>query len=83
MFGSADEEDSLVLVYILSGALALTTILVVFLAYTVYTMFRTNSCQGTGRLNCSSLYLECVMNVILMRSNVDISKDLDFNMFVH
>ncbi|XP_067436383.1 uncharacterized protein [Thunnus thynnus] len=41
------EEDSLVLVYILSGALALTTILVVFLAYTVYAMFRTNSCQGT------------------------------------
>ncbi|XP_067435588.1 uncharacterized protein [Thunnus thynnus] len=41
------EEDSLVLVYILSGALALTTILVVFLAYTVYTMFKTNSCQCT------------------------------------
>ncbi|XP_042258218.1 uncharacterized protein LOC121890030 [Thunnus maccoyii] len=41
------EEDSLVLVYILSGALAFTTILVVFLAYTVYTMFKTNSCQGT------------------------------------
>ncbi|XP_067435688.1 uncharacterized protein [Thunnus thynnus] len=41
------EEDSLVLVCILSGALALTTILVVFLAYTVYTMFKTNSCQCT------------------------------------
>ncbi|XP_062300744.1 uncharacterized protein LOC134005770 [Scomber scombrus] len=41
------EEDSLVLVYILSGALVFTTILVVSLAYTVYTMLKTKSCQCT------------------------------------
>ncbi|XP_074480078.1 uncharacterized protein LOC141760882 isoform X2 [Sebastes fasciatus] len=42
-----DEEDSLVLVYFLSGALAFTTILVVFLACKTYTMYKTNSCQCT------------------------------------
>ncbi|XP_037615459.1 V-set and immunoglobulin domain-containing protein 1-like isoform X1 [Sebastes umbrosus] len=42
-----DEEDSLVLVYFLSGALAFTTILVVFLACKIYKMYKTNSCQCT------------------------------------
>ncbi|XP_039677663.1 uncharacterized protein LOC120572432 [Perca fluviatilis] len=38
------DEESIVLVYILSGALAFTTILVVSL---VYTLYKTNSCQCT------------------------------------
>ncbi|XP_074480079.1 uncharacterized protein LOC141760883 [Sebastes fasciatus] len=42
-----DEEYSLVLVNFLSGALAFTTILVVFLACTIYKMYKTNSCQCT------------------------------------
>ncbi|XP_053199481.1 uncharacterized protein LOC128383924 [Scomber japonicus] len=41
------EENSLVLVYILSGALVFTIILVVFLAYTIYKMLKTKSCQCT------------------------------------
>ncbi|XP_053199375.1 uncharacterized protein LOC128383812 [Scomber japonicus] len=41
------EEDSHVLVYILSGALVFTIILVVFLAYTIYRMLKTKSCQCT------------------------------------
>ncbi|XP_053199376.1 uncharacterized protein LOC128383813 [Scomber japonicus] len=44
------EEDSLFLVYILSGALAYTIIMVVFLAYTIYKMLATNSCHCTGLL---------------------------------
>ncbi|XP_044039142.1 uncharacterized protein LOC122869856 [Siniperca chuatsi] len=39
--------DSLVLVYFLSGALTFTTILVAFLAYTTYSMYKTKSCQCT------------------------------------
>ncbi|XP_071334035.1 uncharacterized protein [Trachinotus anak] len=42
-----DEVDSFGLVYFLSGALAFNTILVVFLAYTAYTMHKANSCQHT------------------------------------
>ena len=51
MLVCADEENSLVLVYILSGALVFIIILVVFLAYTIYKMLKTKSCQCTGRLN--------------------------------
>ncbi|XP_067436132.1 immunoglobulin kappa light chain-like [Thunnus thynnus] len=40
------EVDSLVLVYILSGALAFTTILSVLLAFSVYKMKKRNSCQS-------------------------------------
>nr|XP_033507843.1 uncharacterized protein LOC117272846 [Epinephelus lanceolatus] len=42
-----DFEDSLDLVYILSGALAFTMILVVLLAFSVYKMSMRNSCQST------------------------------------
>ncbi|KAF3836871.1 hypothetical protein F7725_004335 [Dissostichus mawsoni] len=42
-----DEVDSLV--YFLSGALAFNSILVVLLAFLVYTMKKRNNCQSTGR----------------------------------
>ncbi|XP_040887412.1 uncharacterized protein LOC121177237 isoform X2 [Toxotes jaculatrix] len=51
-----DEVDSHVLVYFLTGALAVTTILVVLLAHTAYRMYETNSCQCTGGLNYYSLH---------------------------
>ncbi|KAK2862719.1 hypothetical protein Q5P01_002252 [Channa striata] len=40
-----DEVDSLVLVYVLSGALALTTTLTVVLAFSVYTHYKAKSCK--------------------------------------
>ncbi|XP_049423497.1 M1-specific T cell receptor beta chain-like [Epinephelus fuscoguttatus] len=40
-----DEEDFFVSVYFLSGALAFTTILAVFLAYTACKLYMTNSCK--------------------------------------
>ncbi|XP_074479743.1 uncharacterized protein LOC141760637 [Sebastes fasciatus] len=52
-----DEEDALVLVYFLSGALAFTTILVVILALSVYKVNKRNSCQcaeSRGRLSAPS-----------------------------
>ncbi|KAL7374817.1 hypothetical protein ABVT39_007588 [Epinephelus coioides] len=42
-----DFEDSLDLVYFLSGALAFTMILVVLLAFSVYKMSKRNSCKST------------------------------------
>ncbi|XP_037615479.1 uncharacterized protein LOC119482133 [Sebastes umbrosus] len=52
-----DEEDALVLVYFLSGALAFTTILVVILALSVYKVNKRNNCQcaeSRGRLSAPS-----------------------------
>ncbi|XP_059211133.1 immunoglobulin kappa light chain-like [Centropristis striata] len=43
-----DEEEYLVLVNFLSGALAFTTVLVVFLACATFAMYKTNICQCTG-----------------------------------
>ncbi|XP_026208365.1 uncharacterized protein LOC113157234 [Anabas testudineus] len=51
MFGNGTKldfeevDDSLVLVYFLSGALAFNTFLVVFLAFAVYRTYKTNCCQ--------------------------------------
>ncbi|XP_062301089.1 uncharacterized protein LOC134006040 [Scomber scombrus] len=55
--GFGHEEDSLVLVYILSGALVFTIILVVFLAYTVCKMLKTKSCKCTDSQPRSSFAL--------------------------
>uniref|UniRef100_UPI003AAC02B1 uncharacterized protein isoform X1 n=1 Tax=Centroberyx gerrardi TaxID=166262 RepID=UPI003AAC02B1 len=61
LFGNGTEMDiehgvdSLVLVYLLSVAVAFTTILVVILAFSVYKMNKINCCQCTG--NSYSLYL--------------------------
>ncbi|XP_041821581.1 uncharacterized protein LOC121626902 isoform X2 [Chelmon rostratus] len=50
-----DEVESFVLVYVLSGALAFTTILVVLLAYAAYTMKNRNSCQCTDSRSSAAL----------------------------
>ncbi|XP_041820664.1 uncharacterized protein LOC121626298 [Chelmon rostratus] len=50
-----DEVESLVLVYVLIGALAFTTILVVLLAYAAYTMKNRNSCQCTDSRSSAAL----------------------------
>uniref|UniRef100_A0AAQ4PL60 Ig-like domain-containing protein n=1 Tax=Gasterosteus aculeatus aculeatus TaxID=481459 RepID=A0AAQ4PL60_GASAC len=50
-----DEVDSPFVVYLLSGALVFSNILVVLLALSVCMMNKTDSCQSTG--NCSCLYL--------------------------
>ncbi|XP_041821583.1 uncharacterized protein LOC121626904 [Chelmon rostratus] len=50
-----DEVQSFVLVYVLIGALAFTTILVVFLAYAAYTMKNRNSCQCTDSRSSAAL----------------------------
>ncbi|XP_041820658.1 uncharacterized protein LOC121626296 isoform X1 [Chelmon rostratus] len=50
-----DEVESFVLVYVLIGALAFTTILVVFLAYAAYTMKNRNSCQCTDSRSSAAL----------------------------
>ncbi|CAJ1086662.1 immunoglobulin kappa light chain-like isoform X2 [Xyrichtys novacula] len=42
-----DKIDPFVLVYILSGALTITTILVVFLSFTIYKKIKSNPCQCT------------------------------------
>ncbi|XP_056225154.1 immunoglobulin kappa light chain-like [Seriola aureovittata] len=49
-----DEEHSLVLVYLLSGALAFTTILVVLLASFIYKMKKTNSFLSESQTRSSS-----------------------------
>ncbi|XP_071334044.1 uncharacterized protein [Trachinotus anak] len=46
---SQDEVDSLLLVYVLSGALAFTTILVVLLSFLIYKMTKTSSFQSESR----------------------------------
>uniref|UniRef100_A0A3B4V5Q6 Immunoglobulin kappa light chain-like n=1 Tax=Seriola dumerili TaxID=41447 RepID=A0A3B4V5Q6_SERDU len=48
-----DDVSSVVLVYFLSGALALTSILVVFLAFSVYKIYKTNF-QCTGKYSATS-----------------------------
>ncbi|XP_041820662.1 uncharacterized protein LOC121626297 isoform X1 [Chelmon rostratus] len=50
-----DEVESFVLVYVLSGALAFTTILVVLLAYAAYTMKNRNSCQCADSRSSAAL----------------------------
>uniref|UniRef100_A0A4W6DHW5 Ig-like domain-containing protein n=1 Tax=Lates calcarifer TaxID=8187 RepID=A0A4W6DHW5_LATCA len=50
-----DKQDSLNLVYFLSGALAFTTILAVLLTYAAYTMKNRNSCPCTDSQVRSSL----------------------------
>ncbi|XP_069015419.1 uncharacterized protein [Embiotoca jacksoni] len=47
-FHLEDEGHSNVLVYFLSGALTFTTILVVFLAFSLYKIIKRNNCQWTG-----------------------------------
>ncbi|XP_028987060.2 uncharacterized protein LOC114844121 [Betta splendens] len=52
LFGNGTNMDvkdveSFVLVYLLSGALVFTTLLVAFLAYTVYRTYKANGCQCT------------------------------------
>ncbi|XP_034531998.1 uncharacterized protein LOC117807058 [Notolabrus celidotus] len=42
-----DDEDRVVLVFVLSAALTVTTMLVVFLAYKALTMYKTTSCTCT------------------------------------
>ncbi|KAM8746618.1 uncharacterized protein AB9X84_014817 [Acanthopagrus schlegelii] len=49
-----DNEESPVLVYFLSGALAFTTILIVLLAYTTYTMYKRNSTDPQERSSSAS-----------------------------
>ncbi|XP_036969286.1 uncharacterized protein LOC119027874 [Acanthopagrus latus] len=49
-----DNEESPVLVYFLSGALAFTTILIVLLAYTTYTMYKRNSTDPRERSSSAS-----------------------------
>ncbi|CAJ1086661.1 uncharacterized protein LOC117807493 [Xyrichtys novacula] len=55
LFGNGTKLDSeykidpFVLVYILSGALTITTILVVFLSFTIYKKIKSNPCQCTGK----------------------------------
>ncbi|KAI3376576.1 hypothetical protein L3Q82_017029 [Scortum barcoo] len=54
-----DDGHSPVLVYFLSGAVAFTAILAVFLAHTAYTLYTAKSCQGTAQMTHlkSSIYV--------------------------
>ncbi|XP_041821620.1 uncharacterized protein LOC121626932 [Chelmon rostratus] len=58
-----DVVESFVLVYVLIGALAFTTILVVFLAYAAYTMKNRNSCQCTDSRSSAALTPNAVQDV--------------------
>ncbi|XP_022073068.2 uncharacterized protein LOC110967692 [Acanthochromis polyacanthus] len=49
-----EEAGSLILVYLLSGALGFSTILAVLLAYKAYTMYRTKSCKCTETSSAAS-----------------------------
>ncbi len=48
MSASTDELDSPVLVYMLSGALAFTTLLVVLLSVSLYKTKKQSNCRSTG-----------------------------------
>lgn len=61
-----EERTSFVYVYILSGALAFTSILLVFLARAAYTMYKAKCCRCTGGLKWL-LHISASMFTWMMR----------------
>ncbi len=63
MSASTDGVDSLVFVYVLSGALAFTSLLVVLLSVLMYKIIKRNNCQSTGNWNFFVSVSICSLNL--------------------